>query len=194
MIRKLNPEKKNAYLQAALKLFVAQGVSNTSTAAIAKEAGTASGTLFLYFPTKQALIDALVMQVVQQEAEAIYVQFDAEQSAYEMFAVIWHETIGWFLHNLDAYTFIQQVRDTGLVGEEAVKASDNFFQFYYQAIRKGLEEGTIGAYPVELIGNVLYHDIVAVLDVVKAIEDVDGQEKYIQAGFDIFWNGICVDA
>ena len=60
MIRKLALDKRENFLNAALKLFVANGVQNTSTAAIAKEAGTASGTLFLYFPTKQDLLDELV--------------------------------------------------------------------------------------------------------------------------------------
>ena len=55
MARKLSTEKRAQYLSSALKLFVANGVKNTSTAAIAKEAGTAAGTFFLYFPTKQAL-------------------------------------------------------------------------------------------------------------------------------------------
>lgn len=190
MIRKLSPEKKENYLQAALKLFVAQGVANTSTAAIAREAGTAAGTLFLYFPTKQDLIDDLVMRIVQEEAEAITIRLDPTQSAYEMFAIIWHETIDWFLRNPEMYAFTQQVRDSGLIGEEAVKASGRFFQFYYQAIQKGREEGVIADYPVELVGNLLYHNIVAVIDVARMVPDRDQQAGLIETGFKIFWNGI----
>ena len=71
MIRKPSPEKRAQYLRAALKLFVANGVQNTSTAAIAKQAGTAAGTLFLYFPTKQDLINELVMDIVRAQSETI---------------------------------------------------------------------------------------------------------------------------
>ena len=55
MVRELSSEKRNNFMSSALKLFVANGVQHTSTAEIAKEAGTAAGTLFLYFPTKQDL-------------------------------------------------------------------------------------------------------------------------------------------
>jgi len=60
MVRKPSQIKKEQLLSSALKLFVENGVGNTSTSAIAKEAGVAAGTLFLYFPTKQDLIHELV--------------------------------------------------------------------------------------------------------------------------------------
>jgi AcrR family transcriptional regulator len=71
MAKQINPEKKSRYLESALKLFVANGVNYTSTAAIARDAGTASGTLFLYFPTKQDLIHNLVLDIARQQSEYI---------------------------------------------------------------------------------------------------------------------------
>ena len=71
MARNLSPEKRSRYLNSALKLFVVNGIKNTSTAAIAKDAGTAAGTLFIYFPTKQDLIHELVIQIARQQSEYI---------------------------------------------------------------------------------------------------------------------------
>ena len=71
MVRTLNPEKRTNLLNAALKLFVLNGVKNTSTAEIAREAGIAAGTLFLYFPTKQALLDELVLNLGREQSESI---------------------------------------------------------------------------------------------------------------------------
>ena len=112
MIRKLSPEKRESFLSAALKLFVEKGVQSTSTAAIAKEAGTASGTLFLYFPTKQDLIDALVLEISREQAEAINAGLDASLSAQEMFRAIWEASTRWFMANLEAYQYIQQINYT----------------------------------------------------------------------------------
>ena len=72
MVRKLDPDKRKKFMDAALKLFVANGVQNTSTAEIAKAAGTAAGTLFLYFPTKQDLIHALVLKIGREQSETIH--------------------------------------------------------------------------------------------------------------------------
>ncbi|MGD2026256.1 MAG: TetR/AcrR family transcriptional regulator [Anaerolineales bacterium] len=190
MVRKLDPEKRTQYLRSALKLFVENGISQTPTAVIAEDAGTAAGTLFLYFPTKQDLIDGLVMEIVQEQSDAINNILQPGQSAQSMFFTIWEGTIRWFLENKDAYAYILQVRDSGMISESAVQETEKFFQFYYMAIELGLSEGSIRSYPTELVGNLLYHNIMAVMDLVRALPDPDRREDYIQTGFEIFWNGI----
>jgi AcrR family transcriptional regulator len=190
MVRKPSPEKREQFLQAALKLFVANGVQNTSTAAITKDAGTASGTLFLYFPTKQDLIDQLALKIVWDQSEKIKAVLTPTLSARESFAAIWEVSIRWFLTNLEAYQYIQQVRDTGMLSEAVVQQSAASFDFYYQVIQKGLTEESIKPYPVELIGEMLYRAIAAIMNLIKAQPDHAKSEEYIRFGFEIFWNGI----
>jgi AcrR family transcriptional regulator len=190
MIRKLDQDKQERFLNAALKLFVANGVQNTSTAAIAKEAGTASGTLFLYFPTKQDLIDKLVLQIGREQADTMKASLDPSLSVRDTFFTIWNSSIRWFLENMDAYNYVQQVRDTGMVSEATVQESAKFFSYYYDAIQKGLKEGAIKHYPADVIGGFLYQGIVAVMNILRARSTPAKQEEIIQLGFDIFWDGI----
>lgn len=49
-------------LQAAGRLFARQGFEATTTRDIAQSAGIASGTLFNYFPTKEAILGCLVCE------------------------------------------------------------------------------------------------------------------------------------
>jgi AcrR family transcriptional regulator len=190
MARKLNPQKRTKYLDTALKLFVIHGVQSTSTAAIAKEAGTAAGTLFLYFPTKQDLINELVMEIVKAQSDAIHAALTATLSAQNSFWAIWETSICWFMTNLEAYQYIQQIRDSGMIPDEIIQQSNAYFDFYYTTIQKGLSESAIKAYPVDLIGEMLYRSIIAIMNLVKTTSDVAQQEEYIHAGFEIFWNGI----
>jgi AcrR family transcriptional regulator len=190
MIRRLARAKRENFLNAALKLFVANGVQNTSTAAIAKEAGTAAGTLFLYFPTKQDLINELVLKIGRDQSEYTKILLDPALSARDTFFAIWNGSIRWFLKNLDAYEFNQQVRDTGWVEESTVRESGKLFAYFYDAIQKGLHEGAIKPYPVEVIGGFLYQDIVAVMNIIRSQSSSRKQDEIIQLGFDIFWDGI----
>jgi AcrR family transcriptional regulator len=190
MIRKLSPKKRERFLDTALELFAANSVQNTSTAAIAREAGTASGTLFLYFPTKQDLIDELILKISKEQSEWIKAELDEALSARDTFATIWDGVIHWFREHLEAYQYVQQVRDTGLISESAVQESNQYLDYYYIAIQKGLAEDAIRPYPVELIGELLYRNIVAVMNLIKMQPDPEIQEGYIQSGFEIFWNGI----
>lgn len=190
MIRKLDMERKATFLRSALKLFVAKGIQNTSTAEIAREAGTAAGTLFLYFPTKQDLIHELVLNIGKDQSECIKSLLEPTHPAQETFLTIWNGSIRWFLEHMDAYQYIQQVRDSGIIADAVVAESNAFFDYYYIAIQKGLEERSIKPYPVEMIGAFLYHDIVAVMNMIRVQPDPAKQAEAIQMGFDIFWNGI----
>jgi hypothetical protein len=94
------------------------------------------------------------------------------------------------LEHRDAYEFSQQVRDTGLVDESIVQESGKSFVYFYDVIQKGVDEEALKPYPLELIGAFLYQDIVAVMNLLRTQPKLKKQEEIIQAGFDIFWDGI----
>lgn len=190
MVRELQPKKREKFLAAALRLFVENGVQRTSTAEIAKEAGTAAGTLFLYFPTKQSLIDELVLSMGRQQAENIQAAIRPEHSARERFWNIWNSSVGWFIENPEAFRFIQQVRDSAVVSAHVVQESNAFFSFYYEAIQRGLAEGVIKPHPVELIGGFLYAGITAITSLAITQPDTYAKADMIRLAFDIFWDGI----
>jgi AcrR family transcriptional regulator len=193
MAKKLSPEKRTQFMNSALKLFVANGVKNTSTNAIAKDAGTATGTLFLYFPTKQDLIHELVLKIGKKQSNYIKSSLTPSLSVQETFLTIWNGSVRWFLENPEAYQYIRQVRDSGLIAEEVIQESERFFDYYYDAIQRGLAEERIRPYPIELIGGMLYQNIVAVMNLIAAGSDPKAQNDYIQLGFNIFWDGIKTD-
>jgi AcrR family transcriptional regulator len=190
MIRQLNPERRARFLSSALKLFAANGVQNTSTADIARAAGAAAGTLFLYFPTKQDLVHELLLSAVRGLSDTINALLEPSLSSRQTFLAIWNGTIQWFMQNGAAYQYIQQVRDSGQIAESVVQESNKFFIYYYTAIQKGLQEDSIKPYPLELIGDFLYHDIVGTMNLVRAQPDPAKQQEYIRLGFELYWDGI----
>lgn len=190
MVRTLSPEKKEAFLRSALRLFVAKGIEHTSTAEIAKETSAASGTLFLYFPTKQDLIHELVLKIAREQSAVLNALLRPELSVRDTFFTIWDGSVRWFLANMDAYRFNQQTRDSHIVAESIIQETAKYLGYYFIAIQRGLEAGLIHPYPLEMIGGFLYQDIVAVMNLISAQPDPVQQNALIQSGFDIFWNGI----
>lgn len=190
MARKPSPDRRDQFLNAALKLFVSQGIQNTSTAAIAKEAGAASGTLFLYFPTKQDLIHELVLKISREQSDYIHTLLDRDLSVQETFFAIWNGSVHWFQQNMAAYQYVQQVRDSGIIDSSVVQESEKYFDYYYSVIQRGLIESQIKPYPIELLGSLLYQNVVGVMNLISRQPDPERQEEYIKTGFLIFWDGI----
>lgn len=70
---RVTPEQKTAtrdrILAVAHQLFADQGFATTTTRDLARAAGIAAGTLFNYFPTKEAIVEALVGDACAAAAE-----------------------------------------------------------------------------------------------------------------------------
>jgi AcrR family transcriptional regulator len=50
-------ERRTAILEAAVRVWAKRGFDGTSVAEVAREAGLTKGTLYLYFPSKRALLE-----------------------------------------------------------------------------------------------------------------------------------------
>ena len=58
-------------LQAAAKCFVQSGFQGASMQEICREAGMSPGALYRYFPSKEAIIEALVAEIRHRDAEIL---------------------------------------------------------------------------------------------------------------------------
>lgn len=61
----------DAIFQATLQVLLAKGASHLTTTLVAERAGVSVGTMYQYFPNKQALLCALVGQHLEKVADAI---------------------------------------------------------------------------------------------------------------------------
>jgi AcrR family transcriptional regulator len=76
-------------LDTAKQLFADRGYDATATRDIARAAGIASGTLFNYFPTKEAIVACLVMEAVTRAGEQPRRDGDRAESVEEaLFSLI----------------------------------------------------------------------------------------------------------
>ena len=85
MVRKKDPEKRRAILEACTKLIAEQGLNNVPTSAIAKIAGIAEGTVFSYFPNKSDLYNALYLDIRLQMFAALQKNYHKNQSLNQRF-------------------------------------------------------------------------------------------------------------
>ena len=77
-------------LEAAARLFRTSGWENTTTREIASAAGIATGTLFNYFPTKEAIAAVLISESLEKADEDFTRAADDDASLEEdLFRFVW---------------------------------------------------------------------------------------------------------
>jgi AcrR family transcriptional regulator len=73
---RLGEERRNQILEAALKVWIRDGFHDAPVDAIAREAGLAKGTIYLYFATKEAMLQAAIerfslMPAIEEQVQKI---------------------------------------------------------------------------------------------------------------------------
>jgi AcrR family transcriptional regulator len=68
--RRLPGERPQQILDAAMEVFGDHGLANARLEDIAKRAGVSKGTIYLYFPNKEALFKEMIRQTVIDQLEA----------------------------------------------------------------------------------------------------------------------------
>ena len=71
MGKSAEPNRRDDILKAARAVFKQSGYEKAHVEEIARRAGVAKGTVYLYFPSKWAILDALCDQYQEMMAEAI---------------------------------------------------------------------------------------------------------------------------
>ena len=81
---KVKEQTRDKILRAARKLFVGKGFDQTTTRDIAARAGIAVGTLFNYFPSKEALGMAMVAEALDSAGEEFQARRRGDESLEEL--------------------------------------------------------------------------------------------------------------
>jgi AcrR family transcriptional regulator len=78
-------QKREEILEAALELFAERGFHGTAVPLVAEKAGVGAGTIYRYFESKEALVNALYQREKQRMLDALLRDFPFTSSAREQF-------------------------------------------------------------------------------------------------------------
>src|SRR5262245_48316197 len=76
-----DPEKPQQIIEAAVRVFARKGYFNSRVSDIAREAGIAAGTIYLYFDTKEEILITLFREKMAGFVEAMRVAIAEEGDA-----------------------------------------------------------------------------------------------------------------
>ncbi|MCA7887874.1 TetR/AcrR family transcriptional regulator [Burkholderia contaminans] len=116
MARPRSPDKHEAILAAAARALAEDGASAT-TARIARLAGVAEGTVFTYFETKDALLNALYVSLKADMRDAMMTGFPEHAPAEQAVRHAWNGYVSWGVANPDGRRALRQLGVSGRIDD-----------------------------------------------------------------------------
>lgn len=187
MARPLSEEKRNAILAAAADAIAALGVS-AATARIAKDAGIAEGTLFVYFPTKDDLLNQLYLALKDELKAAVNADYPAGAGVKECCRHFWNRSIEWGAKNPAKRKAMRQLGVSEKVTEASRKAGFEIFRDIQAMLDEGFRSGILRQQPASFLGATIEALTDMVLDLVS--RDRGNLEQYKNSGFETLWGAI----
>ncbi len=157
------PDKREAILRAATKVFAESGYFNSKVADVARVAGVADGTVYLYFKSKEEILRSIFERGVNEAvaaARAEVAELDDAREKLRRIARLHLERLG-------------ADRDLAIVFQVELRGSTKFmeefsaagFAEYLRLIRETLEEGQrAGLFRAELNAKVVAKILFGALD------------------------------
>ncbi len=186
-------DKRTAILRAAINVFARNGYFNSKVADIAREAGVADGTVYLYFKSKEEILHSIFDRSVEEALDAARERVKSIDDPREKLRQIAHLHLERLGADRDlAVVFQVELRGSTKFMEEFSAAG---FAEYLALIRSTFEEGQrAGLFRAELNARVVAKILFGALDEM-ATNWILSKRRYKLAPMadqvlDIFLNGV----
>lgn len=182
-------DKKQAILDAALRLISENGFHGTAMSKVAKEAGVSAGIIYHYFKNKDELIVEIYRAIKKELVRVLTAPLDGSRPLSLQIRNICKVSFMYHLKNPLITTFMQQFMMSPYYAMEIELEVREELDAISQLFEKGQEEMIIKDLPLPVIGS-LISDVAASLARKQAIGIVDLSDETIENTMEALWQAI----
>ena len=136
-------DKADAILGAALDLFVERGFHGTSVPSVAERAGVAAGTIYHYFTSKEALVNALYKRWKAAISARVVSDFPFQRPAREQFRTIWERMADFALKYPKELAFLELHHHGSYLDEESRRIENTTLDFGIEMVKRAQADEAI---------------------------------------------------
>lgn len=141
---KLKDDKKYARIfRAVLKLVAKKGLAGMTMGDVSKEAGIATGTLYVYFDNKDALINALFAACRENSVAVSFRDYDSQMPFKPGFRHIWMNILRYRLQHFEEFIFLEQCYHSPYITAATREKARQLTEPFYALLARGQAEQLI---------------------------------------------------
>jgi AcrR family transcriptional regulator len=136
-------DKREAILEAAVDLFAERGFYGTAVPDIASRAKVGAGTIYRYFPSKEALVNTLYQLHKQRLATAIMVGVDLEKPLRQVFHDFWQRICTFARENPQVIQFLELQHHAAYLDEASREIEQQLMILARTFLERGIAEQVV---------------------------------------------------
>lgn len=161
--RAIATDKREAIMHAALELFVERGFWGTAVPEIAEKAGVGAGTIYRYFESKEALVNALYRQEKQRFVERVIHDFPTTVIARELFRTMWTRMAKFAVENPHPFIFLELHHHASYLDAESRALEARMLELFTNVVTSAQARGELKAGPPRLLMGLVMGAFVGVI-------------------------------
>lgn len=187
MARTRNPAHRVALLHAATRVFAAEGLG-ASTASIAREAGVSTGTLFVYFETKTALVNELYVVLKSGMGRAAAEGLRAGASPRDQLRSMWDRWIAWAVDDPDKRRALAHLSVAEELSQDSRLAVHAAYAGSAEILQRIVSAGPMREVPLGFVSTLM--SVIADATIDDLIADPDPTGTRSTAAFEALWRAV----
>ena len=184
MARQKSEDKRSAILVAAVRLLARQGTS-APTAAIARQAGIANGSLFTYFETKSHLYNELYIELKSEMASAALGGLSPKAPLRKRLLQAWSSWTRWALENPDKRRVLALLGTSDELTAATRGAGHATMAPFVVLMELARADGPMRKAPLGLVFALTNAAVEATMDFM--VSDPAHAEQHCMTGFEAVW-------
>lgn len=182
-------EKLRAIAEATFALVEQTGLSGLTMASIAKAAGVATSTLYVYYPSKDALISQLYDAAKTATAERFLDGVVDSAPLRARVRCIWGNMVRNRLEHYAEMVFQEQYFNSQWFTEETRALVSRLFARFFALIEEGQQQQVLKPVPVMLILGSLSGSVRETVNLIRS-KSLPEDEATLNMAFSLCWDGI----
>lgn len=182
-------QKLEAITQATYACVLERGLTALTMADIARQAGLATSTLYVYYPAKQALLDA-VYERAKTVTFSRLIDGDSEQLPTKArVRLVWLHLLALRLDNPAEVVFMAQYASSEYMSEPNRALSARLLAVFNALLERGQREETLKAVPLPFLAGSVSG---SVQEIAKLIQQqvLPNDDSTRTTGFQMCWDAI----
>jgi AcrR family transcriptional regulator len=166
-----NTDKAELILGAALELFERQGFDGTAVPELARKAGVGTGTIYRYFDTKEALLNALYQRWKSAYNDVVLAPCDPTIPMRARLGIYWRRMTGFARAEPRAVKFMEMHHHAAYLDATSRELSERYLAAATDFLDEGIRSGVLKPLPPQLAAVLMWGALIGLMKMYPTLDD-----------------------